>query len=1166
MNQYFHNTSRSVNGRSFTRSRTLPTIPVDKFLPQDSPNSNNGNPSPVLGKPPTPGVAKIIAEKKSKNVQWSPDLSNHRPRSHSAAGLGRRRLIPRHPHPQKKGSAWTLDEGETPQEIRKLHANSPPHSTKHLYVSSPEKTMSSSDDKRLERSSSAKGRSFSSFARRLSAKEHRGRSNETETCKKTSRQRSVSVDCGDARNAIGNMLEAPQVMKSDSATSLHPSPSLPTKLNRNNSGSGSASPTGQSRLVRTFSGSKRKNSNNDSMKDKKKTDKGEKKSDVHALFEAVEHQDMDLAKLILRNNGIDINSMNEEDLTPLDVAIMTNHVPMARMLISNGAKENPKWKDAEQRAARLNQHITDAELQLQDITAMVLKDANSNNVSSVQQKENERLLSYWEFRSKLLKRMKAGLDHAKVPDGPTNVKLSVASATSLMVKFQEPDCHNGAVVTRYKVEWSCFEDFSVLAGDFSLDEPQQFEYEISELISGNMYYVRVKAFNIKGSGPATVASPSYCIPSNWREMVNTVPRSQGKLQLLDDLFTSVKSSRRADAAELKGTSPTGSPLHPRKSTMRKSIKNLFTSGAKFQKNLKRGVYLSCLLYNEDRVVVTQDDLLPIIEVDDTFSGTNLNTDFHWLMKIACTWEDVKTLRQDMDKSSSSSTVQFRCKLLNAAAQLQHTLGLQDLGQLYYQPTKDANGSIVFTTVSQIKDPRVINSTSVKWLPMSKIQKRLAATTSESNTLAPEAMLASLNEMISYQQASQASLPKGLYLGYLKLRSSVDLIRVLVSQKMPNVLPYTKVRDIANVSKDEWEWLQHLDNNSVNCPPTQSQLNFQNEIIESCKTLLKSMGMNEDDAVSHRLYDLEVIELSPDVTFLVLVPPIEGVCSVPGHNDNLSTNTDYIELPVQVFEMTHMCTYQSDFISRYSRLSSILEIESHLATQSQREAFSSEELLDAKSRVEQLTKFQQSLDDAWKSVRWTMDLISYARDKNVRGGIPLGVLYAPPPSPNDSPVMERREIDSNDAGYHSEQSTYSDNTAIRGLQLHNKDINIAPQATKAPAPEPGLVRVYAAYETGLGRGTSVKLRVTPRTTSREVINLVVQQLNKATHQKGLGGPYYNDELLIDFCLVAVIGARERVLRDDYQPLQLQNPWTKGRLYVRQRQDLLAALEYGNSTSV
>lgn len=59
--------------------------------------------------------------------------------------------------------------------------------------------------------------------------------------------------------------------------------------------------------------------------------------------------------------------------------------------------------------------------------------------------------------------------------------------------------------------------------------------------------------------------------------------------------------------------------------------------------------------------------------------------------------------------------------------------------------------------------------------------------------------------------------------------------------------------------------------------------------------------------------------------------------------------------------------------------------------------------------------------------------------------------------------------------------------------------------------------------------------------------------------GKQGPVYTAEELKHFCLVAVIGARERCLRDDFRPLNLQNPWKKGRLFVRQKKDVLAAIE-------
>ena len=78
-----------------------------------------------------------------------------------------------------------------------------------------------------------------------------------------------------------------------------------------------------------------------------------------------------------------------------------------------------------------------------------------------------------------------------------------------------------------------------------------------------------------------------------------------------------------------------------------------------------------------------------------------------------------------------------------------------------------------------------------------------------------------------------------------------------------------------------------------------------------------------------MYDLEVVELSSDISFLVIVPPVETSCSMPGQKE-------FLALPVIVFEMIHLNTYQPDVISRYSRLSCILELDILLAQHSHRE--------------------------------------------------------------------------------------------------------------------------------------------------------------------------------------------------------------------------------------
>lgn len=49
------------------------------------------------------------------------------------------------------------------------------------------------------------------------------------------------------------------------------------------------------------------------------------------------------------------------------------------------------------------------------------------------------------------------------------------------------------------------------------------------------------------------------------------------------------------------------------------------------------------------------------------------------------------------------------------------------------------------------------------------------------------------------QVSRVQLARGLYLGYLKLQSSVEVVRIVAPARAPNVPPHTRVRDNPHVS-------------------------------------------------------------------------------------------------------------------------------------------------------------------------------------------------------------------------------------------------------------------------------------------------------------------------------------------------------------------------------
>lgn len=75
--------------------------------------------------------------------------------------------------------------------------------------------------------------------------------------------------------------------------------------------------------------------------------------------------------------------------------------------------------------------------------------------------------------------------------------------------------------------------------------------------------------------------------------------------------------------------------------------------------------------------------------------------------------------------------------------LQNALGVHDLGQLYHQHLKDDSGCILLTTVNYVRDPKHVALISGKWIPISKLQRRLSLSGSETSD-ASEMLLNSLS--------------------------------------------------------------------------------------------------------------------------------------------------------------------------------------------------------------------------------------------------------------------------------------------------------------------------------------------------------------------------------------------------------------------------------------
>lgn len=68
------------------------------------------------------------------------------------------------------------------------------------------------------------------------------------------------------------------------------------------------------------------------------------------LQEAVEQQDLDTVQILLYQfsaEELDLNTPDSQGLTPLDIAIMTNNTPIAKLLLKAGGKESPHCEYSE---------------------------------------------------------------------------------------------------------------------------------------------------------------------------------------------------------------------------------------------------------------------------------------------------------------------------------------------------------------------------------------------------------------------------------------------------------------------------------------------------------------------------------------------------------------------------------------------------------------------------------------------------------------------------------------------------------------------------------------------------------------------------------------------------------------------------------------------------
>jgi hypothetical protein len=98
-------------------------------------------------------------------------------------------------------------------------------------------------------------------------------------------------------------------------------------------------------------------------------------------------------------------------------------------------------------------------------------------------------------------------------------------------------------------------------------------------------------------------------------------------------------------------------------------------------------------------------------------------------------------------------------------------------------------------------------------------------------------------VVEFENNVGRCLNRGLYISYLKIQSSIELVKLMVKSNMPNILPSQKIRDNPNVSREEWNFLRSLRQD----PKELSELEINSKNFSFVKLIL--------DAIKHLCKDL-----------------------------------------------------------------------------------------------------------------------------------------------------------------------------------------------------------------------------------------------------------------------------------------------------------------------
>ncbi|XGW35720.1 hypothetical protein V3C99_019145 [Haemonchus contortus] len=572
------------------------------------------------------------------------------------------------------------------------------------------------------------------------------------------------------------------------------------------------------------------------------------------------------------------------------------------------------------------------------------------------------------------------------------------------------------------------------------------------------------------------------------------------------------------------------------------LKRVISGTSKLLKSTTRGVYLAAVIYKDGKLLCTNDDCIPMLSVDEAV--TTISSEHHyWLLKMSWCWQYIIGLiDSNPSHYDNSESLTFRSKLMNAVSAMRSALGLDNIGHLHYVPVIHED-TVFLVTVRFLDLDQQIQGVNLKWVSFQKVLRKKWPSPAQ-NALVREVL-----NIVSFYRSSKVTLKRGLYLCYMKLCCSLNAIHVVVPNNLPSFLPHVFVRDNPDVTEEEWQFLKALDQNPDSIPSS-NQIKFQTDISTAIHTLFHDLDIDSDIVPGHRLYHAEILKPNDQISVLLILPRPDDVCSAPSGNRQMVQSRLHNKcdtLPIAAFETIHLSTYQPEFFTAYCRLSIFLEHYLMVCQYQQRKCLLENDVRVYKTLHEGISQYQKKLDEIWKKSRWISRIASEARAKRINpshNAVPLSRILAPTKRRISEDDAQKREDTDEENGEVSNrpqpgssesldrlyQKSYANSGLYQSgtLEVDNPSVDWSNRREKQSPSE--MISVYTAYECDSNDGTPIHLTIQQNTTSTEVVKLVLEQVAKKSRSPSDSTEASNDSC--NFCLVVVVGTRERRLKDNF----------------------------------